>query len=371
MLPAALFVAAVLCVATLWWLVRAPGGSEPGPPTEEFGVRLTELASRWGAGPEDLLADREIHKVDGVFVRSWTVRLPSADAADGLAADLAAATVEWRGELTRGPADIDERRLLLKLGIEAFDITVETPAVPVPAADTPVPTHTPAPSRPEPPPHARGRLAILLDDGGQSLDLIAAAAALPPEVAMSVLPFLPHSSEAAVEMHRSGHEVWLHLPMEAQGADAGAGAILVAMTQDEIRTAVHSALNSVPHVVGVNNHMGSTATANLRTMTWVMQELKARDVAFIDSRTTVDTVAEQAARAQGVRTTRRHVFLDNERTRAAVRKQLDEAIYRSRMEGAVVAIGHVARVTIEVLEEDLLDIERRGVDLVPPTKLTR
>ena len=360
----------------LWWLTRTAEGPSTGNPEGDFGDTLMVLASRHGAGTGDVVADDPIRKVDGVFVRSWSVRLPSQRAVDALGRDLESEAAARHAVLTRVGGDGDDARWRVHLGVEAFDLSLSAPAAraPSPVRRTPPPTPTAAPTRRVPPADARGRLAILLDDGGQSLDLLAAAAALPPVVAVSVLPFLPHSADVAAEMHRSGHEVWLHLPMEPEGYPAsnpGPGAILVSMTPDEIRVTVHSALNSVPHVVGVNNHMGSRATASLRTMTWVMQELKARDVAFIDSRTSVDTLAEEAARAQGVPTTRRHVFLDNERSRGAIRRQLEEAVYRCRLEGEILAIGHVAKVTIEVLEEDLPGLGRRGADLVPPTKLLR
>jgi polysaccharide deacetylase 2 family uncharacterized protein YibQ len=117
--------------------------------------------------------------------------------------------------------------------------------------------------------------------------------------------------------------------------------------------------------------MGSQATADLKMMTWIMQELKTRGLSFIDSRTTVNTVAEEAARAQGVPTNRRHVFLDNVRSAAAIRKQLDEAVYRCRMEGEIIAIGHLDKVTLQVLFEDLPGISARGADLVKPTDLVR
>ena len=145
----------------------------------------------------------------------------------------------------------------------------------------------------------------------------------------------------------------------------------MARTQDELRTAVHSARNDVPHAIGVNNHMGSKVTADLKTMTWIMQELKVRNMAFIDSRTTVRTVAEDAARGQGVPTNRRHVFLDNERDAAAVRRQLEEAVYRSRLEGEAIAIGHLDEVTVRVLAEELPGISKRGADLVNPSDLVR
>jgi len=362
----------------LWWLTKAPDAPADGALEADFGDTLMELASRHGAGTGDVVADDPIRKVDGVFLRSWSIRLPSRRAVDALGGDLESEAAARRASLTRVGAGGDDVRWRVHLGVEAFDLSLsahfDRDPSPSPVRHTPPPIPTTIPTRRVPPADSRGRLAILLDDGGQSLDLLAAAAALPPVVAVSVLPFLPHSADVAAEMHRSGHEVWLHLPMEPEGYPAsspGPGAILVSMTPDEIRTTVHSALNSVPHVVGVNNHMGSRATASLRTMTWVMQELKARDVAFIDSRTSVHTLAEEAARAQGVPTTRRHVFLDNERTRRAIRSQLEEAVYRSRLEGEILAIGHVTRVTIEVLEEDLPGLGRRGADLVPPTKLLR
>jgi polysaccharide deacetylase 2 family uncharacterized protein YibQ len=106
-------------------------------------------------------------------------------------------------------------------------------------------------------------------------------------------------------------------------------------------------------------------------MTWIMQDLKSRGMAFIDSRTTVHTVAEEAAQAQGVPTNRRHVFLDNERSAAAIRTQLEEAIYRSRMEGEIIAIGHLDPVTVDVLSQELPALSVLGADLVKPSDLVR
>jgi polysaccharide deacetylase 2 family uncharacterized protein YibQ len=232
---------------------------------------------------------------------------------------------------------------------------------------TPVPTATPTL-----PPQRRGRLAILLDDAGQNLDLVPRLERLPQQVAVAVLPFLPASSETAVRLHEAGHEVWLHLPMEPEGyprRNPGPGAVLTSMSEAEIRATVRSAINNVPFIVGVNNHEGSRATANLRVMTWVMQELAARGLAFIDSRTTKYTVAEDAARAQGIPAGRRKVFLDNQRNPAAVHRQLDHAVYLARRDGTAIAIGHCNAVTVSVLEAEAPRLWKRKVDLVPPSKL--
>lgn len=371
---AAVLAAALSVVAAALWFVLARGGPEPAAGGVEFGDRIRAVADAHGVPSVAIRADDPIRKVDGVFVRTWRIELPSADGRAPLL-DALAREADRVGAAARrtGSAGADGA-LRVDLDGESFEIAVAVaPGYRdvAPAAAPPRPTPT---ARPSPPPGATGRLAILLDDGGQSLDLVPAVVALPDEVAVSVLPFLPASVETAVALHRGGHEVWLHLPMEPEGypqRSPGPGAVLVSMSESEIRTTVHAALNNMPHVVGVNNHMGSRATADLPTMTWVMQELKARGVAFLDSRTTVDTVAEAAARAQGVATARRHVFLDNERTPVAVRAQLAEAVYHALLEGEAVAIGHLDPVTVQVLAAELSDLEARGITLVRPSEVVR
>jgi polysaccharide deacetylase 2 family uncharacterized protein YibQ len=368
---ALIVVAALILLGAIWMLVRGEGGVS-GP----FDARLLELAAERGVAEDAITADDPIRKVGDVFVRTWLLDFPNRPARDGFLGDLQIEGAA-RGAQVAFPEELGTETIRLRVGfdVEAFDlhlsVTEPRPVVARQAEPTPVPSPTP---KPQPAPTARGRLAILLDDGGQKLDLVSKAAALPTKVGFAILPFLPKSAETAVALHEAGHEIWLHLPMEPENYpanDPGPGALLMAMDSDDLRTAIHSAINNIPHAVGVNNHMGSKATADLKTMTWIMQEIKTRDMAFIDSRTTIHTVAEEAAQAQGVPTNRRHVFLDNERSAAAIRVQLDEAVYRSRMEGEIIAIGHLDQVTIEVLSQELPGLAKRGADLVNPSDLVR
>ena len=366
-------VALVVLAAGLWYLSRGGDASE----RVALESRLVHLAAERGVGAEGIAADDPIRKVDGIFVRTWRFEFPNRAARDGFLGDLELESAARKTELAIAN-DLSSEVVHLRLGLEteAFDLylglAAATPDIP-PTAAPPTPRPSPTP-RPQPASNARGRLAILLDDAGQKLDMVQAAAALPKEIGFAILPFLPKSAESAEALHGSGHEIWLHLPMEPNNYPAdnpGPGAIMMSMTTNELRTAVHAAIDNVPHAVGVNNHMGSKITANLKTMTWIMQELKARDLAFIDSRTTSRTVAEVAAAGLGVPVNRRHVFLDNERDPAAIRRQLAEAVRRCRLEGEIIAIGHVDPVTIEVLAEELPGISKRGADLVRPSDLVR
>ncbi len=366
-------VALIALVAALWMFFQ-PASTTPGAYSIEgdFAEVIRQSAARRGDDRQRRREDDPIVKEGDVFVRTWRLELPGGEALQALCSDLEAEASRWGAPVTI-EGEGSGRRVRIDLGSETFDIhVVEAFVAPQPTAtpEPPPPTPTPTP-RPPPPRGARGRLVILLDDGGQKMGLVPRVAALPSAVGVAVLPFLPSSSETAVALHKAGHEVWLHLPMEPNGYPAnnpGPGAVFVSMAEDEVRMTVHSALNNVPHVVGMNNHMGSRATADLRLMTWVMQEIKGRGMAFIDSRTTRETVAETAARAQGIKTGRRNVFLDNDRSAAAIRRQLDEAVYRALMNGQAIAIGHMVSVTVGVLEAELPGLEARGITLVPPTR---
>jgi len=372
--------AAVGIVLVVWWVFQ-PGPSSPADEEGGLEAHLRSMASNRGVDSAGLEVDTEIRKIEGVFVRTWKLRFPTSAAREEFIAEIAI-LADHEAISVGIPETRVGRSIGLRVdhGFEAFDLellvaqnrqtysapeSISKPEPTLPAIATPIP-------RPSPLPGARGRLAILLDDAGQKIQLVPYATSLPKAIGVAVLPFLPYSTESAVAVHEAGHEVWLHLPMEAVGDnDPGPGALMVGMSDDELHDAVFMAINNIPNLVGVNNHMGSLATANLKMMTWVMQDLAAMDLAFLDSRTTVKTVAEEAARAQGVKTGRRHVFLDNERSEDAIRAQLEEAVYRAKTEGEIIAIGHLTEVTVKVLSEELPKLRKRNVTLVRPTELLR
>lgn len=229
--------------------------------------------------------------------------------------------------------------------------------------------------RPTPAPRARTEhtadLAIVLDDAGYSLPEVEKLADLPRSVAVAVLPNAPQSRAVAEELARQGREVLLHMPMEPlpnPAAGPGEGAVLVGQSPAEVERRLERALEVVPMARGINNHMGSRATADLATMQAVMAFVRRRGLYFLDSRTTPATVAEQTARAAGVPALRRDVFLDNVDEPDAVRRCLDDAVARARLEGSTLAIGHVHPTTIAVLEAELRSLPA-GVRLVRPSQL--
>ena len=84
----------------------------------------------------------------------------------------------------------------------------------------------------------------------------------PGKLSIAVIPRLAYSKEVAELTHQHGKTVMLHQPMQPLGkADPGSGAIYVDMSDKDVRKTLNDNLDSIPHVVGFNNHMGSAATS--------------------------------------------------------------------------------------------------------------
>ena len=214
------------------------------------------------------------------------------------------------------------------------------------------------------------RAAVIIDDLGQDLEAARKLLALPYPITFSVLPHLLHSAVTAEEVHRSGREVMLHLPMEPDSsAQPGKGEIRIGMRASEVERIIAADLASVPYAVGVNNHMGSRATTQVALMGEVMAVLAERRLYFVDSRTTAASVAFDAARRKGLPTFYRSVFLDDTETVTYTSRQLREFRRAIEGQGAALAIGHPYPTTLTALARFLPELEKDDIQLVPASQL--
>ena len=214
--------------------------------------------------------------------------------------------------------------------------------------------------------------AIIIDDLGANLEKPHQLLALPYALTFSILPHLSSSAETAREARHAGREVMLHLPMEpipSPHAPPGPADIRVGMNRLEVERVIDSDLASVPQAAGVNNHMGSRATADPRLMAAVMRSLAGRHLFFIDSRTIASSVAFDAARRQGLPAFYRSVFLDDTPTVPYTIGQLREFRRVLEEQGAALAIGHPYPTTIAALARFLPALVGDDVELEPASQL--
>jgi uncharacterized protein len=217
------------------------------------------------------------------------------------------------------------------------------------------------------------RVAIVIDDLGLDRPRTERAIALAPAVTMSFLAYsgdLPRLTEMA---RRAGHEMIVHVPMEPVNTkiDMGPNGLATTQSKDEVLRRLNWDLGRFDGYVGINNHMGSRFTGDAQAMGWVMDELKARGLMFLDSRTIAGSIGAKTAAAEGVPFAERDVFLDDEQTANAVDQQLKEVEAIAKKRGTAVAIGHPHDVTIAALTSWIASLPQKGIVLVPLTEIVK
>ncbi len=219
----------------------------------------------------------------------------------------------------------------------------------------------------------RAKIAIIIDDIGYQIEIAEQIMSLNYPVAISVLPFLPHSQFVAQMAKEKGLTVLLHLPMEPHNTntDPGKGAIFTTMNEREIKAKILANLKDIPYVDGVNNHMGSKATEDEFIMRTVLHELKERNLFFIDSMTSPHSIGYQLSKEMGLKTAQRTVFLDNEQNIDYIKNQVVVLKNTALKYGSAIAIGHPYCNTIDVLKELESIVEPESVEIVPLKELLK
>ena len=217
-------------------------------------------------------------------------------------------------------------------------------------------------------------VAIIIDDLGHSERLGFRTADLPGSIACAVLPSTPFARGIAERCHAGGKQVILHMPMQPTNHNASLhpGMLRLGAKRTDFAALLQASLDDIPHVAGVNNHMGSLLTRHITSMVWLMEELRGRpDLFYVDSRTSPVSVAHTVAQSRGVPSLSRDVFLDHDSTEAAIRRQLAHGLAIAARDGSVVMIGHPYPRTLAVLEEILPSLTDRGFTLVDVADMIR
>ncbi len=238
---------------------------------------------------------------------------------------------------------------------ERYDAPANIPALPARARTTSAP-----------------KVAIVLDDWGYNLKALNAVLQIREPLTLAVLPNLPYSTEVARKAHAAGHEIILHMPMEPlNDVPLEEGTILTSMAPAEIRSLLSDALAGIPHARGVNNHMGSKVTQDRRTLDIVMRELAARKLFFLNSMTSGSAAGRETAGEVGIAYAERDIFIDNERTEAAVIAKLQELKAAAVRQGSAIGIGHDEPVTLSAIQKVLPSWKAEGIEVIRLSDLIR
>jgi polysaccharide deacetylase 2 family uncharacterized protein YibQ len=216
-------------------------------------------------------------------------------------------------------------------------------------------------------------IAIIIDDVGYDLSALERLLRLPVPIAVSVLPDAPKAVKAARLAHQKKHTVMLHMPMEPANpkyrARMDASFLRADMDKRQIQAMLRRALNKVPYVEGINNHMGSYLTTLEAPMNWVMEVSKQDHLFFVDSKTASHSIADQQARAYGLAWAKRSIFLDHSEKESDMEQAWQSALNCAERGHSCVVIGHPHESTLNFLERKSRSLSSDQLAYFKPVKL--
>lgn len=222
-------------------------------------------------------------------------------------------------------------------------------------------------------------IAIIIDDLGFRLNEDQAVLGLDKRIGVAVIPNAPQARRVARQAAVQQRPILVHLPL-AQGPDGDCDAPLCPRREwspERVRQHLAWAFAEVDGAIGLNNHQGSHFTADPAAIRRLLEGLKLfsldqPEAPFVlDSRTTPGSQLGALAASAGFRTARRDVFLDHDRSPAAMQQAWQAAIDLAHRRGQALVIAHPHPETIEFLDHSLDQLSAQGVRLVPVTEMLK
>lgn len=158
-------------------------------------------------------------------------------------------------------------------------------------------------------------------------------------------------------------------PIDLANNDPGANALLVQLPAEEISRRTELAINSIPYISGVNNHMGSEFTQHGDEMSIVLKVIAGMNLFFVDSYTSQESVAYKVSLSMGIPTYKRDVFLDNYEDPTNFESNLRILIAIAKSRGQAIAIAHAKIQTAQNFKNLFHILEENNIELVRISQL--
>lgn len=218
------------------------------------------------------------------------------------------------------------------------------------------------------------KLAIIIDDfGGWSRDGVEEMLAVPAPLTCAIMPCLENTEIDAEKANAAGHEIILHMPLEAHKKlpENWYGNLYVknSDTPEVSRQKVREGFESVKYAKGMNIHIASGVCQNFALMRAIMEEAKSQKKFFIDSFTHPKSVCQKVAKEIDIPFGIRTEFLEKTGVKSYdnAKHELRRMVAHAKKYGKAIAIGHVGmeggKTTARAINDSLDHIKSQGVQL--------
>ena len=195
----------------------------------------------------------------------------------------------------------------------------------------------------------RAKLVLIIDDVA-TFEHASMIKSLGLKITPSIFPVTkthPYTPNIA----RTFEFYMIHLPMQAKHFDSPEiGTLTINESFESMHEKIKKIRKDFPRAKYTNNHTGSRFTSDYDAMDKAYRALIEQGFIFVDSKTIAQTAVARAAKKYNQPYISRDIFLDDDPSANAVRRELIAAVNLAKKRGYAIAIGHPKKNTIAVIK---------------------
>ncbi|MBM3265845.1 MAG: divergent polysaccharide deacetylase family protein [candidate division Zixibacteria bacterium] len=218
-----------------------------------------------------------------------------------------------------------------------------------------------------------GKMVVVLEDIGTAVPEVARGfLTIGRPLTFGLVSWKGQPGEMAREAREKKHGLVAQIPMEPYeypGVSPGRRAVLVEQSDPQNRQVVRDALAAVPEAGGAMAYLGSRILGDSRMLTLVLEEVKTRNLYFLDALAGRGSAGASIAGRLQVRHAAIWGAIDAVDNQERIAAMLDMASYEALDRGQVVVSGRARPNTLAVLKSRLERLELRGIRFVPVDSL--
>lgn len=212
------------------------------------------------------------------------------------------------------------------------------------------------------------KLSLVVDDLGYSLNFGKKAFELPGNHTYAIIPNSVYAQKLSAIGQQQHKEIIMHLPMQSSSHTVRHenNTLNATMSETQLIETTLNFLNNMPHIAGINNHMGSHLTQYDYFMRPVMETIFNHNpkLYFLDSRTSAQSTAYRVARKSGLSASQRNIFLDHSSAPTDIRFQFKKWLKKASAGHSAIAIAHPTKSTMSIITP-LLAAEQENFNFIP------
>ena len=208
----------------------------------------------------------------------------------------------------------------------------------------------------------RAKLVIIIDDVA-TFEHASMIKSLGLKITPSIFPATKTHPDTP-NIARTFEFYMIHLPMQAKHFDSPEiGTLTINESFESMHEKIKKIRKDFPRAKYTNNHTGSRFTSDFDAMDKAYRALIEQGFVFVDSKTIAQTAVARAAKKHNQPYISRDIFLDDDPSASAVRRELVAAVNLAKKRGYAIAIGHPKKNTIAVIKESKNNL-LKDVDVV-------